>query len=101
MAETEDNHEPEYEPEVILIGENMYLEVLSVVGKSNVHTSYCVFLLCRTRNHRTELTLCSLDYSTTFGIYGFFTYEQPRNQWPSSVDGFYFTSKHFAKFIRQ
>jgi hypothetical protein len=33
-AETEENYEPDYEPETILIGDKIRLEVLSVVGKS-------------------------------------------------------------------
>ena len=34
----EDNYEPDYEPETILIGDNIYLEVLSVIGISDIYT---------------------------------------------------------------
>jgi hypothetical protein len=33
-AEAEEHYEPDYEHETICIGDSMYLEVLSVVGKS-------------------------------------------------------------------
>jgi hypothetical protein len=37
MAEAEEHYdEPDYEHETICIGDSMYLEVLSVVGKSKI-----------------------------------------------------------------
>lgn len=67
MSSEEDVYEPEYEPEVIQVGDSIKLEVLSVVRKFG-----CLLSTPRCGdNQRNFLTKCSsFAFSTPLGVHG-------------------------------